>query len=58
MYLKDLNHDGISLFFEISLEIYARQLVEQIIHINLNYPDYIDEISYIMRNIKKNQMNL
>ena len=40
------------LFFELSLEIYVRQLVEKIIHIYLNYQQYIDEINLIIRNIK------
>ena len=56
-YLEDGNKLRDLLFFEISLEIYVRQLVEQIIHIELNYPDYIDEISYIMRNIKVSYPN-
>jgi len=54
--IKEYLEDGVKLrdllFFEISLEIYVRQLVEQILHINLSYQDYIDEISYIIRNIK------
>ena len=40
------------LFFEVSLEIYVRQLVEKIIHIRLDFNVYIDEISLILRNIK------
>ena len=40
------------LFFELSLEIYMRQLVEKIIHIQLNYQTYIYEISLVLRNIK------
>ena len=40
------------LFFELSLEIYMRQLVERIIHIQLNYQTYIYEISLVLRNIK------
>ena len=40
------------IFFELSLEIYMRQLVEKIIHIQLNYQSYIDEISLVLRNIK------
>ena len=40
------------LFFELSLEIYVRQLVERIIHIQINYQTYIYEISLILRNIK------
>ena len=40
------------LFFELSLEIYVRQLVERIIHIHLNYQTYIYEISLVLRNIK------
>ena len=40
------------LFFELSLEVYVRQLVEKVIHIKLNYQQYIDEISLVLRNIK------
>ena len=40
------------LFFELSLEIYVRQLVERIIHIQINYQTYVYEISLILRNIK------
>ena len=40
------------LFFELSLEVYMRQLVEKVIHIKLNYQQYIDEISLVIRNIK------
>ena len=40
------------LFFELSLEVYMRQLVEKVIHIKLNYQQYIDEISLVLRNIK------
>ena len=40
------------LFFELSLEIYMRQLVERIIHIQFNYQTYIYEISLVLRNIK------
>ena len=57
------NHMGDSgrlrdvLFFELSLEVYVRQLVEKIIHIKLNYQQYIDEISLILRNIKVSYPN-
>ena len=40
------------LFFELSLEIYVRQLVEKIIHIKIDYDKYIDEINLILKNIK------
>ena len=45
------------LFFELSLEIYARQLVEKIIHIKIDYDKYIDEINLILRNIKVSYPN-
>ena len=45
------------LFFELSLEVYVRQLVERIIHIQLNYQQYIDEISLVLRNIKVSYPN-
>ena len=40
------------LFLELSLEVYVRQLVEKIIHIQLDYRAYIEETSLILRNIK------
>ena len=40
------------LFFELSLEVYVRQLVEKIIHIKIEYEKYIEEINLIMKNIK------
>ena len=40
------------LFFELSLEVYVRQLVEKIIHIKIDYEKYIEEINLIMKNIK------
>ena len=45
------------LFFELSLEIYMRQLVERIIHIQINYQTYIYEISLVLRNIKVSYPN-
>ena len=45
------------LFFELSLEVYIRQLVERIIHIQLNYQQYVDEISLVIRNIKVSFFN-
>ena len=45
------------LFFELSLEVYVRQLVEKIIHIKLNYQQYIDEINLVLRNIKVSYPN-
>jgi alpha-glucan,water dikinase len=45
------------LFFELSLEIYLRQLVEKIIHIKIDYEKYIDEINLLMRNIKVSYPN-
>ena len=40
------------LFLEISLEIYVRQLIEKMIHIQLDYKTYIQEISILLRHIK------
>ena len=40
------------LFLEISLEVYVRQLVEKMIHIKLDYKDYISEISIVLKHIK------
>ena len=45
------------LFFELSLEVYVRQLVEKVIHIKLNYQQYIDEITLVLRNIKTSYPN-
>lgn len=45
------------LFFEVSLEVYVRQLVEKVIHIKLDYSTYIDEIGLILRNIKVSYPN-
>ena len=40
------------IFFELALELYVRQLVEKIIHIKLDYKNYINEISLILYNVK------
>ena len=45
------------LFLEISLEIYVRQLVEKMIHIKLDFQDYIYEISIVLKNIKLSFQN-
>ena len=50
--LNDIKKLRDILFFELSLEIYVRQLVEKIIHIKIDYDKYIDEINLILRNIK------
>ena len=50
--LNDIKKLRDILFFELSLEVYARQLVEKIIHIKIDYDKYIEEINFIMRNIK------
>jgi len=56
--IKDLINKGDNnklrevLFLEISLEIYVRQLVEKMIHIQLDFKDYISEISIVLKHIK------
>ena len=56
--IKDLINKGDNmklrevLFLEISLETYVRQLVEKMIHIKLDYKDYISEISIVLKHIK------
>ena len=45
------------LFFEMSLEIYVRQLVEKVIHIKIDFPRYIEEITLVLRNIKVSYPN-
>ena len=56
--IKDLINKGDNmklrevLFLEISLEIYVRQLVEKMIHIKLEFKDYISEIAIVLKNIK------
>ena len=55
--LNDINKLRDILFFELSLEIYVKQLVEKIIHIPIDYDKYIDEINLIMRNIKLSYPN-
>ena len=45
------------LFFEVSLEVYVRQLVEKVIHIKIDYSAYIEEISLILRNIRVSYPN-
>ncbi len=39
------------LFFDSSLEMYLKQLVEKILHINLDFPLLINEVTAILRNI-------
>lgn len=41
-------------FLDLALETYVRQLVEKIIHINLDFALYIDEINLILKNILTN----
>ena len=45
------------LFLDLSLEVYVRQLVEKIIHIKLDYKMYIEEITYILKNIQVSYFN-
>jgi len=45
------------LFLDLALENYMRQLVEKIIHINLEFDLYIDEISLILKNTLTNFKN-
>ena len=45
------------LFLELSLEVYVRQLVEKVIHIKLDYKNYIIEIGLVLRNIKVSYPN-
>ena len=45
------------LFLDLSLEVYVRQLVEKIIHIKIDYKMYIDEISYILKNLQISYSN-
>ena len=52
MNLNNINKLRDILFFELSFEVYVRQLVEKIIHIKIDYDKYIDEINLIMKNIK------
>ena len=47
--LNDIKKLRDILFFELSLEIYVRQLVEKIIHIKIDYDKYIDEINLILK---------
>lgn len=42
------------LFLDLALETYMRQLVEKIIHINMDFALYIDEINLIIQNILTN----
>lgn len=55
--LNDNNKLRDILFFEVSLEVYVRQLVEKIIHIKIGYTQYIDEITLILRNIRVSYPN-
>ena len=50
--LNDIQKLRDILFFELSLEVYVRQLVEKIIHIKIDYVKYIEEINLIMKNIQ------
>ena len=56
--IKDLINKGDNnklrevLFLEISLEIYVRQLVEKMIHIKLDFKNYISEISIVLKHIQ------
>ena len=45
------------LFLEISLELYVRQLVEKMIHIKLDFQEYINEISIVLKNIQLSFQN-
>jgi len=49
--LKDSNKTRDLIFLDICLESYLRQLIEKIIHINLNFEQYVNEISAILRNL-------
>lgn len=53
----DLNKLRDLLFLDLAIENYMRQLVEKIIHINLEFDLYIDEISLIIKNIMANYKN-
>jgi len=48
---KDTNKLRDLLFLDFALENQLRKLVEKIIHINLQFENYVDEINYILRNI-------
>lgn len=49
--LKDSNKVRDLLFFDVCLEGYLRQLVEKIIHINLDFGHYVSEITAIAKNL-------
>jgi alpha-glucan,water dikinase len=49
--LNDTNKIRDLVFFDLSLEAYLRQLVEKIIHINLDFEHYISEVTAISKNI-------
>jgi alpha-glucan,water dikinase len=49
--MRDVNRTRDLLFLDISLELYLRQLVEKIIHLNLEFQYYVTEITAIIRNI-------
>lgn len=53
----DLNKLRDLLFLDLALEAYMRQLVEKIIHINLEFDLYVDEISLVIKNILANFKN-
>ena len=45
------------IFFDISLEDYLRQIIEKIIHIQMNINDYYNLITYVLENININFFN-
>jgi alpha-glucan,water dikinase len=49
--LKDSGKVRDLLFYDICLESYLRQLVEKIIHINLDFDQYVNEITAILKNL-------
>jgi alpha-glucan,water dikinase len=51
---KDTNKLRDLLFLDLALENQLRKLVEKIIHVNLQFENYIDEINFILRNILLN----
>jgi len=49
--IKDTNKMRDLLYLDFSLENYFRQLVERIIHIDLKFENYIEEIRLVLRNL-------
>jgi len=49
--LRDSNKLRDLLFYDICLESYLRQLIEKIIHINLEFGHYVSEITAILKNL-------